>query len=239
MAAAAPIEQNPIKAAMEQVVGDPLSTTAGTTTPISYDDLSGFRSPQQDAISITSSPGTGASTSETWSHEVALENLKRDQLEFQYTQQQNEIANALRQAENLRAIEASQRAGQEFELNKQYQAAQMANMAETQRLQREQSGREAGEFIQKTGHDASYYTSGKYKQDARNFDIKFGGQSDAGAGHPNRAGDLVAQGYLKPHEVGAYNAAYNQQRALTASQNSNPSQQIRAMNTQQSWGGRY
>jgi hypothetical protein len=216
MATAAPTtEQNPIKAAMEQVVGNPLSATAGTTPPISYDDLSGFRSPQQDVISIQSSPGTGASTAETWSHEVALENLKRDQLEFQYTQQQNEIANALRQAENLRSIEASKRAQQEFEMNREFTRAQMANMAETQRLQREQGQRESGEFIQKTGHDPGYYTSGKAAAEQRANMIKQAGSQDYGTGGGNRTQEYLARGVLQPSEVGIYNQGYQTQKSAS------------------------
>jgi hypothetical protein len=207
--------ENPLQNSLARITGqDPLSQSAGTSSLISYDDTSaGFRNPQGDVISIKSSPGTGASTAETWSHEVALENLKRDQLEFQYTQQQNEIANALRQAENLRSIEASKRAQQEFEMNREMTRAQMANMAATQQMQREQSAREQAEFIQKTAHDPSYYTSGQAVKDTRAELVKRAGAQGASYGGPS-VDWYVSQGYLKPSEVGAYNAAYQQQRAM-------------------------
>jgi hypothetical protein len=75
-----------------------LSSTAGTS-PIDYEGGGGFRQPGGDIITITGDPGTGATTSETWSHEVALENLKMQQAQFAYEQQQNVLSNARAQAQ--------------------------------------------------------------------------------------------------------------------------------------------
>jgi hypothetical protein len=102
----APEEENPLQASLNKIAGGALSRDTGTSTGvISYDPTQSFR-PTGDAINISASPGTGASTAETWSHEIALENLKKSQLEFEYQQQQNAIANALKQQEAARAAQA-------------------------------------------------------------------------------------------------------------------------------------
>src|SRR4029077_2243898 len=179
MATAPSTAQNPIKAAMDQVVGqNALSTGTGTTAPISYDDLSGFRSPQQDVISITSSPGSGASTAETWSHEADLERLKQAQLEFQYSQQQNEVANAIRQQENQRAGEklALDRAMHEAtmqQMQQQYQQGQ-----EELALKRRASDIESANFQRQYG-PTSYYTSGQNIRDQQNALLANAGQQAA------------------------------------------------------------
>ena len=96
--------EDPLAESLARIMGkDPMSTTTGTASPISYDPEQSFRAPQADVINISGDPGTGATTSETWSHDIALENLKREQLQFEYEQSQAAIANELRAQESARA----------------------------------------------------------------------------------------------------------------------------------------
>ena len=202
---------------MAQVVGqNPLSSATGTSSPISYDDLSGFRSPEQDVISITSSPGSGASTAETWSHEADLERLKQAQLEFQYSQQQNELANAIRQQENQRAGEklALDRAMHEAtmqQMQQQYQQGQ-----EELSLKRRASDIESANFMRQYG-DPSYYTSGQNTRDQRNAQIANAGQNAAfnmmyRTGIPQNTLNTMNMVSGLPREQQTYfNAAYNNQ----------------------------
>src|SRR5580765_3769202 len=99
-------EENPLITSLAKIAGkSPLSKAAETSTGvIGYDPEQAFR-PTGDTISIAASPGTGASTAETWSHDIALENLKREQLQFEYQQQQNALANTLKQQEAERAAQ--------------------------------------------------------------------------------------------------------------------------------------
>src|SRR4029077_593219 len=217
MATAPSTAQNPIKAAMDQVVGqNALSTGTGTTAPISYDDLSGFRSPQQDVISITSSPGSGASTAETWSHEADLERLKQAQMEFQYSQQQNELANAIRQQENQRAGEklALDRAMHEAtmrQMQQQYQQGQ-----EELALKKQASEMESANFMRQYG-PPSYYTGGQYARDQRNAQIANAGQLAAwnfmqNTGIPqNQMNTMNRAANLPPEQKAYFNYAFNNQ----------------------------
>jgi hypothetical protein len=203
---------NPLQQSLARIAGeDPLSQSAGTSSLISYDDTSaGFRNPQGDVISITSSPGTGATTAETWSHEVALENLKREQMEFQYTQQQNEISNALRQSENLRAVAAAERDRQAHELSLQQIRAQMASQAEENRLRQEAAQREAATFMKETGHAPSYYTSGQADRDTRDILIK-NVASLYGSGLVSGSNNYAA--LRNPREAALYGSYYNTARS--------------------------
>jgi hypothetical protein len=154
---------------MSRIMGtDPaLSTSTGTSSLISYDDTAaGFRNPKGDTISITSSPGTGASTAETWSHEVALEQLKQGQLEFEYQRQQNEIANRLAQAAEQRSIE-------EHNLSMQSMQKQMAN-------DQAQLDLATADYMYKHGGQSpQYFTSGQSERDRI---AKLGPQPYYGAG---------------------------------------------------------
>jgi hypothetical protein len=158
--------ENPLQNSLARITGqDPLSQSAGTSSLLSYDDTSaGFRNPQGDIISIKSSPGTGASTAETWSHEAELERLKQSQLEFQYSQQQNELANALRQQE-------FQRGGEKLALDRAMHEATMRQMQQQYQqgqeelaLKRQASEIERANYMRQYG-DPSYYTSGQYGRD--------------------------------------------------------------------------
>ena len=121
---------NPLAESLAKVTGlDPLSTGTGTASPITYDPDQAFRAPAGDTINITGDPGSGASQSETWSHELALENLKNQQLQFQYEQQQDLLAQALSQ--------------QQFGLSSRSQAAQESQYAQNYALQKAEAQRAA------------------------------------------------------------------------------------------------
>lgn len=99
MAAAAPSTRapNPLAQSLAAITGeDALSASTGTS-PIDYEN-GGFR-PGGDIIEITGNPGTGATTAETWGHEIELEKLKNVQAQFAYEQQQNILENARAQAQ--------------------------------------------------------------------------------------------------------------------------------------------
>lgn len=94
---------NPLREAMSSIVGtDPLSTSTGTADLISYEGGGGARLPASDVIAITGDPGTGATTAETWAHQLALENQQQQLKEFQWQQAQADIANAQRAAAEAR-----------------------------------------------------------------------------------------------------------------------------------------
>lgn len=79
--------------------------------------------PGQDTISVAGTPATGATTAESWSHDIALENLRRQALETEYTQrtaaqefaykqQQAALENARQQAQLGISQSAEARAAQ-------------------------------------------------------------------------------------------------------------------------------
>ena len=88
----------------------PNQVTYGSTVPssnIGYDPNNQFR-PQGDILTINAEPGTGASTAETWAHELDVERQKQDALEFEFQQQQeaNRLAEEAAALEIARASEA-------------------------------------------------------------------------------------------------------------------------------------
>jgi hypothetical protein len=210
--------ENPLQNSLARITGqDPLSQSAGTSSLISYDDTSaGFRSPQGDVISIQSSPGTGASTAETWSHEAELERLKQSQLEFQYSQQQNELANAIRQQEN-------QRAGEKLALDRAMHDASMRQMQQQYEqgqkelaMKQRASDIEMANYMRQYG-DPNYYLSGQYRADqARSQMSNLGSQAAwermQGTGIPyNTMKTLDAVQKSSPEMRAVFNAAYNNQ----------------------------
>jgi hypothetical protein len=142
MASQAPstVAPNPLRDAMTSIVGaDPLSQSTGTSL-INYGDTGGARLPASDIIAITGDPGTGATTAETWAHEIALENQRRDLAQFAWQQQQANLQNAISQAAERRAADmygaqvaslnyANQLAQQQYALN------QAAENREAQKFQ--------------------------------------------------------------------------------------------------------
>lgn len=108
---------------MSKITGNALSTSTGTS-PIDYEGGGGYRQPEGDVITITGDPGTGASTAETWSHELALENLKNEQAKFAFSQAQF----AYEQGQNVLAAQraAEQMAITQGQYGLQQQAAQQA-----------------------------------------------------------------------------------------------------------------
>lgn len=107
----------------------PNQVTYGSTVPsseIGYDPNNQFR-PQGDILTINAEPGTGASTAETWSHELELERQKQDALEFEFQQQQE----ANRQAEEAAALEIAraEEARQSGMYGYETESAKLANQA--------------------------------------------------------------------------------------------------------------
>lgn len=164
---------NPLEESLQKLTGDALSKTTGTSMPISYDDTSaGFRDPQGDVISITSSPGSGASQAETWKHELDLEALRREQLTFEYNQAQDVIANALRQQEEQRAqTAASQTAASHAAALKQSQQDLLSSKEaltasqQSRNLKSSEAARAEAEFKVKYGYTPSEIMAGKPQQD--------------------------------------------------------------------------
>lgn len=135
-------EESTLARSLAKITGSPLSRSAGTSTGvIGYDPSQTFR-PTGDVINISAAPGTGASTPETWAHEISLENLKREQLQFEFTQQQAALSQAMKEAEAARSAQAqafsqgitSAQAGREAAT-----AAQQAALAPYQLKQAQQS----------------------------------------------------------------------------------------------------
>jgi hypothetical protein len=125
-AAPPPSEINPLAEGLARVTGgDPLSTSTGTEMPIGYEN---FTPVGGDVVNITSSPGSGATQAETWAHDIALQNLQRQQLQFAYQQQQDFITNAVRaqQAQMAAAAEARAAGLYSSQLEAANLAAQMA-----------------------------------------------------------------------------------------------------------------
>ena len=140
MAAAAPstAPANPLEEGMARIMGqDPFSEATGTSL-INYEDQGGGRGQLPgDVITIQGDPGTGATTAESWAHEIELENQRQQQLEFEWQQQQQEWANALEQQQaalsqsqfGLQQAEEARAAGL---YGSQQQAAALANQAARQ-----------------------------------------------------------------------------------------------------------
>lgn len=93
------VAPNPLAEGMARILGqDPLSTSTGTSDLLSYQDNAGARLPASDVIAITGDPGTGATTAETWAHELALQNQAQQLTQFAWQKQQADISNAMQQA---------------------------------------------------------------------------------------------------------------------------------------------
>ena len=121
---------NPLAESLAKVTGlDPLSESAGTANPITYDPDMAFRAPEGDTINITGDPGTGASQSETWSHDIALEQLKNQQLQFEYAQQQDLLEQAVQQQQYQLSLAESARAQEQLGLSKTQSSIQQAEAA--------------------------------------------------------------------------------------------------------------
>jgi hypothetical protein len=99
-------EGNPLAESLAKITGkSPLSKATGTSTGvIGYDPAQTFR-PSGDAISVVTTPGTGATTAESWSHDIALENQRQQALQFEYQQQQDTLANAMKEAAATQAAQ--------------------------------------------------------------------------------------------------------------------------------------
>ena len=170
MATAAPSTlTNPLEESYARITGtDPLSTTTGTQSLINYEDLGNRSETPGDVITIQGDPGTGATTAESWAHEIELENQRREALEFEWQQQQQEFQNALEQQQA--ALSQSQFGLQQAEEKRaaglygsQQQAAALANQAARQdiALKAAAEQRAADEMYIKYG--------GRTAQDLRNI----------------------------------------------------------------------
>ena len=105
----------------------PNQVTYGSTVPssnIGYDPNNQFR-PQGDILTINAEPGTGASTAETWSHELELERQKQDALEFEFQQQQE--ADRLAQEAAELAITQAEEARQAGMYGYEAESARLSN----------------------------------------------------------------------------------------------------------------
>ena len=113
-----------------------LGTKKKAASPIGYDPNATFR-PGEDTITVAGTPATGATTAESWSHDIALENLKQQELqqEFQqrqtladaaFKQQQADIANQLSQSQFGLSKAADTRAASQAALTAQETQQAMA-----------------------------------------------------------------------------------------------------------------
>ena len=118
-------EGNPLAESLAKITGkSPLSKSAGTSTGvIGYDPSQTFR-PSGDAISVVTTPGTGATTAESWSHDIALENQRQQALQFEYQQRQDTLNQAMKE-------QAAQQAAQQQAFSQGITGAQAAREAAT------------------------------------------------------------------------------------------------------------
>jgi hypothetical protein len=160
---------NPLKEGMARIMGqDPLSQTAGTSDLLSYQDNAGARLPASDVIAITGDPGTGASTAETWAHEIALENQKRDLAQFQWQQEQANLQNAISQASERRAADMYNAQVQALNYSNQLAQQEYGLRQEEANRQAAKEAREARQFYLTTEEPITRFNQASYNQAMKN-----------------------------------------------------------------------
>jgi hypothetical protein len=154
MATEAPstLPENPLDDSLKKFLGAKKKTPTNPAapiddTPIGYDPNASFR-PTGDQLTINAIPGTGATTAESWSHDIALENQKQQALEFEFQQRQAAEENARQQAQlAMSKAEASRQAA----LGPvQLEAANLGNAATRQQMANQQMQADLASY-EKTG----------------------------------------------------------------------------------------
>jgi hypothetical protein len=130
--------------------------------------------PGQDTINVAGTPATGATTAESWSHDIALENLRRQALETEYTQrtaaqefaykqQQAALENARQQSQLGISKSAEARAQQQYGL-------QSAETQQAMALKQAAEDRENAKFLSEhlgmnpAQQAQMYQTTGEYNR---------------------------------------------------------------------------
>lgn len=250
MAAAPSI--SPLDASLQKILGQtPASKTTGTQTPVQYDPNATFR-PTGDVINLSSVPGTGATTPEQWTHEIQLENLRREalQTEFEQRQKTEEAARAaaqlqLQQSEEARrATEAQQQFGlaqagetrqattaaQQYGLSQaeaarqaQTTAAQLASSRQQMDIARAQEQRAADENrLKYSGISADQWLAMQRAQNQRSLATN---NAPVGTALDTAYMRTVYPGYVGPPNVAGisgYNDAYGRPTNPTSWQYTNP-----------------
>lgn len=145
MAAAPSI--SPLDASLQKILGQtPVSKATGTQVPVQYDPNATFR-PSGDVINLSSVPGTGVTTPEQWTHEIQLENLRREalQTEFEQRTKTEEAARAAAQLELQKSEEArrAMEAQQQFGLAQAGETRQATTAAQQYGLSQAEAARQA------------------------------------------------------------------------------------------------
>ena len=125
------VPANPLEDSLAKIMGTNTAAPATSASSlIGYDPSASFRQPEADVISIYGDPGTGATTAETWAQQNELARQAQEQLEFEYQQSQDVLAQQLAQAEEARQAEEAARAAEQFGLTEQTTAQQLASGAQ-------------------------------------------------------------------------------------------------------------
>ena len=150
MAAAVPVElipeeapsTSPLDQSLDRLLGKKKTKGSSVSYAPSEFPVPDFR-PGQDTINVSGVPATGATTAESWSHDIALENLRRQALETEYTQRTaaQEFAYKQQQA----ALENARQAAQ-LQLSQAQGASQMAQTAAQMGIARSGEARAQQQF---------------------------------------------------------------------------------------------